>query len=471
MDLNAFAHQAKGGKGVGGADARRACAYWEKYGNCKWGDQCDYTHVVTSSQLNTSPVHQYQPPQHKHTPLAGRGAPAMKEVEPVASVLEVRYHGPPGAPPSDNLYVKGLPMGVTDDDVRTVFSAYGTVNSLRLLFPRPPAIDVIALVRMGSVEDATEAMLQLSGAAVALGDPEAAQQSVEQAQKFQSQQSPEQPQTQQAPIQRSPAIPPAASPQGGWSGAPKGTKQTLCHYMQRYGNCTKGNLCTFAHDVSELGAPLPPLVPAVASQQTPGVLQVRYHGTTAVPVPSDNLYVKGLPLEVSEEDVRNTFAMCGGVNSVRVMRPQPGAAADCTALVRMNSQAEAEVAITMLNGAILSKPNEVFPAQGNLEHTRKAPFQPKEPNGIIECRFHGPRGGPPSDNLYVKGLPHPVTEDYVRSLFSEFGEVVSIRVLAPRPPAQDSIALVRMASVEEAATVVEMMALGAQVTTQRASPY
>merc|ERR1740121_471128 len=79
----------------------------------------------------------------------------------------------------------------------------------------------------------------------------------------------------------------------------------------------------------------------------------------------------------------------------------------------------------------------------------------------LEIRFHGPKGAPPSDNLYVKGLPIDASEDEVRLLFGEYGNVVSIKVMTPRPGAYDCTALVRMSSVEEAEAAVNSSGGGA----------
>lgn len=81
----------------------------------------------------------------------------------------------------------------------------------------------------------------------------------------------------------------------------------------------------------------------------------------------------------------------------------------------------------------------------------------------LRCALHtGDRNpellAPPSDNLYAKNLPTTLTEDELRALFSPYGNVIECRVLhsgVGRDTAGVGAgALVRMASVEEAAQAI-----------------
>merc|ERR1719401_2490142 len=66
--------------------------------------------------------------------------------------------------------------------------------------------------------------------------------------------------------------------------------------------------------------------------------------------PSDNLYVKDLPPNISEEQVTRTFAAFGRVVECRVLRWDGMSA--CAALVRMSAQSEAEAAKAQLDGTV-----------------------------------------------------------------------------------------------------------------------
>jgi len=64
------------------------------------------------------------------------------------------------AEPSDNLYIKGLPVDFTQDQAREVFGAYGTVVTCKVM---PYANDASALLRMGSIDMATWMVENLDG--------------------------------------------------------------------------------------------------------------------------------------------------------------------------------------------------------------------------------------------------------------------------------------------------------------------
>jgi len=63
---------------------------------------------------------------------------------------------------NDNLYVKGLPLGLTDTAVHQVFSVYGTVMQCRVL-QASHATETVAMVRMGSSDQAAWLVQNLNG--------------------------------------------------------------------------------------------------------------------------------------------------------------------------------------------------------------------------------------------------------------------------------------------------------------------
>merc|ERR1719160_1830979 len=61
----------------------------------------------------------------------------------------------------------------------------------------------------------------------------------------------------------------------------------------------------------------------------------------------------------------------------------------------------------------------------------------------------------PSSNLYVKGLPPEVTEEFLNEIFGQYGLVTQLKVL-PRDPSKPEVAaMIRMGSVEEAQWLVD----------------
>jgi len=240
--------------------------------------------------------------------------------------------------PSDNLYVKGLPMGIAESQLQSTFSRAGKVVEMKIL-TYPDSKECSALIRMGSIEDASAAIDALNGT------------------------------------------------------APDGS------------------------------------VPS---------LTIRFHGKGS---PSgDNLYVKGLPLDFSQEDLQELFGSCGTVRRCKILPPPPKhAAQDSAALVQMGSPHEAHRVIEVLSGRV---PSGVGPQ--------------------MSIRFAEPKADAdqceqiPSDNIYAKGLPLGTPDFSLRAVFSQFGTVVRLKVLEPKEgKAMDCAALVQMSKVSEAKAVVE----------------
>merc|ERR1712136_467731 len=156
----------------------------------------------------------------------------------------------------------------------------------------------------------------------------------------------------------------------------------------------------------------------------------------------------GLPGNVTSREVKEVFGECGTVVSVRVMPPVPPAV-DSTALVRLSSLEVA--ADTWMPVQMPMKTEMVIGAL-----PRKVP--PRVTSASTSLRlcveFHGGRSAPPSDNLYVKGLPAECTEQDVRDVFSNCGSVTRLRLMPPRAGASDTTALVRMGSEEEASLAI-----------------
>lgn len=85
--------------------------------------------------------------------LPGGGAPGGGGGMPVGSLPGSMDSGG-SAPPSDNLFVAGLPLDITDDKLKIIMGGYGTVVDGRVL-PDSGKADRAALVRMGDAAMAT----------------------------------------------------------------------------------------------------------------------------------------------------------------------------------------------------------------------------------------------------------------------------------------------------------------------------
>lgn len=153
------------------------------------------------------------------------------------------------------------------------------------------------------------------------------------------------------------------------------------------------------------------------------------------PEPTDNLYVKNLPSEISEEDVHAMFSKVGAVVECRVLRWDD--ASGCAALVRMASVELATQARNELSGKVHESTMRPLHVANQEKNHEKVP-----------------------DHLYVKGLHCNSTKEQIETLFSDYGTVQWCKILPlpwePRsgdPP--DVAALVQMGSEEEATSAVQ----------------
>mmetsp|Transcript_31098 Transcript_31098/g.89190 ORF Transcript_31098/g.89190 Transcript_31098/m.89190 type:complete len:550 (-) Transcript_31098:413-2062(-) len=279
------------------------------------------------------------------------------------------------APPSDNLYMKGLPAGVSEETLRAIFGSYGTVVSARIL-PAPPGLnDSAALVRMSAVEEAQ--WLVDNAATIAAGIA--------------------------MPIQ-----------------------------------------IRFAVNSKAAGKGIPAAVP-----------QPQRGGS-----PSSKLYVRGLPLGISEEHLTTIMSAYGAVTSCKVLSPLAGAS-DAASIVQMGNIEQAQWMVDSLDGNIpqgLSTPVSVkFKSDGPAQVAA-----PASPLTYVAAAASGmgaatqtSSGGQPSDNLYMCGFPVGTSEEKVKTVFGAYGIVISCKVLPPPPGKSDVACLIRMGSLEEAQWLVE----------------
>lgn len=325
--------------------------------------------------------------------------------------------GAPLAVPSNRLYMKGLPAGMTEDQLRSVMGAYGQIVSLKIL-PTPPAgaPDTAAIVQMGTEQEAHWLVENLDGNI---------------------------PQGLSTPVQ----IKYKSDGYGGVASTPVPQQ----------------------HHVAPIGAPY--VVPGQAWAETGfggAGLPEDHRGS----VPSDNLYMRGLPPGATEETITAIFGVYGTVASCRILPPPPGKT-DVACLVRMGTIEEATWLVDNLNGNIpqgLSDPINIRfadNAKGNGKGLKGkesegswAPYggggawpsnkSPAPPTPTYTS------GGPdiPSTNLYMKGLPNDTTEASIRHIFGAYGNVVSVKVLACPPGVNSAAALVQMGELHEAEWLV-----------------
>lgn len=163
-----------------------------------------------------------------------------------------------------------------------------------------------------------------------------------------------------------------------------------------------------------------------------GFTEAGVHGNSRTDAaPSDNLFVAGLPLDITEEHLRNVFGAYGSVAQCKVLPPNT-ARSDRAALVRMASMDQAVWIVENVNRSV--------------------------PAGLsvpIVVRFADLLPPSPSDNLFIAGLPLEVTEQTLWEIFRSYGSVTRLRLLPPTAGKPDRAALVQMSDTNQAKWIVE----------------
>jgi polyadenylate-binding protein len=135
-----------------------------------------------------------------------------------------------------------------------------------------------------------------------------------------------------------------------------------------------------------------------------------------------NLYVKNLPAEFTDDDLRQEFAPFGEITSAVIMRHSDGAS-KCFGFVNFEKPEYATEALQKLNGkSIDDKVLYVGKAQKKAE--RQAELKAKFQQGI-EGKVEKPQG----INLYLKNIDDSINDEKLKQLFEEFGEITSCKVI------------------------------------------
>jgi len=330
----------------------------------------------------------------------------------------------PEPAPSDNLYVKDLPPGISEEEVHATFSKVGSVVECRVL-RWDNASGCAALVRMASMELAARARAQLSGT-----------------------------------VHDSCLVPLQVGLQ-----EKKGGEKVEDHLY------IKGLPCTSTPDqlrtlFGRFGTvtwcrvlPLPfeprngsvPDVAALVQMSSPSEAQFAIEGLNgrtsaelgqpmtvrfaeskpggpeqADAKPNNNIYVKGWPVGFPDFLLQSIFQQYGSVLRLRLLDNPDPEQPTCAALVQMSRVEEAAVAVRQLHG-----------------RTMAVSVPP------IHVRYAGKDQGN-SDNLYVSSLPRTITESSLRQTFLKYGEIKRLRLLQ-QPGSHETRALVQLGSPQAAA--------------------
>mmetsp|Transcript_20308 Transcript_20308/g.53833 ORF Transcript_20308/g.53833 Transcript_20308/m.53833 type:complete len:468 (-) Transcript_20308:177-1580(-) len=335
----------------------------------------------------------------------------------------------PEGPPSDNLYVKDLPPGITEDEVFATFSKAGQVVDCYVL--RWDHLSACAaLVRMASTEQATKAKEKLHGAIhenchtlLSVRNHEkngetqddhayvkgihcttTEEQVREVLGKFGT-----------VKWMKLLPLPFREGGKGGGSGFPQ--VAALVQFTSPEETTAAVNALD-GKTSSEFGAPM---VIKFAEEKA--------NAKRPAPTPSNNLYVKGWPVGFPEFLLQSEFQKYGNVVRLRLLDNPDPEYPTCAALVQMSRVEEATMAVTALHGRPLQVP--LPPMRVKLAGKDQAD----------------------DSNLYVTSLPRTMTESQIRQIFAKFGDILRLKLLT-QPGKPETHALVQLSSPQAAAAAI-----------------
>ncbi|KAL5224671.1 hypothetical protein ABZP36_011310 [Zizania latifolia] len=135
-----------------------------------------------------------------------------------------------------------------------------------------------------------------------------------------------------------------------------------------------------------------------------------------------NVYIKNLPREFSDDDLRNQFAPFGAITSAIVMRDASGASR-CFGFVNFEKPECAAKAVASLNGKSINE-TVLYVGRAQKKSERQAELKAKFEHGR-----NGKAEKLQAANLYLKNLNDDINDEHLRKLFERFGEIDSCKVV------------------------------------------
>jgi polyadenylate-binding protein len=136
-----------------------------------------------------------------------------------------------------------------------------------------------------------------------------------------------------------------------------------------------------------------------------------------------NIYVKNIPIEVTDEEFRELFEKYGEVTSASLARDQETGKSRGFGFVNFINHEHAAKAVDELNGKDF-KGQDLYVGRAQKKHEREEELRKSYEAARIEkaSKYQGV-------NLYVKNLDDEVDDDKLRELFAPFGSITSAKVM------------------------------------------
>jgi polyadenylate-binding protein len=136
-----------------------------------------------------------------------------------------------------------------------------------------------------------------------------------------------------------------------------------------------------------------------------------------------NIYVKNIPVEVTDEEFRELFEKFGDVTSASLARDQDTGKSRGFGFVNFINHEHAATAVDDLNGKDF-KGQDLYVGRAQKKHEREEELRKSYEAARIEkaSKYQGV-------NLYVKNLDDDVDDEKLRELFTPFGAITSAKVM------------------------------------------
>jgi len=162
-------------------------------------------------------------------------------------------------------------------------------------------------------------------------------------------------------------------------------------------------------------------------------------------VDEHNVFVKYLPSDLTEEQFRDLFKEFGEIISSKIMVDQHTGKSLGFGFVRFSDSESSQQAIKKMNGTQIQNKRLLCKLANVSQHN------PDTTNNILGHQI-------PSNNLYIKPLLPTTTEEDLRKLFENFGNIITCKVMIDRKTGLSrQIGFVRFESKDEAKRALEEM--------------
>jgi len=165
-----------------------------------------------------------------------------------------------------------------------------------------------------------------------------------------------------------------------------------------------------------------------------------------------NIYVKNIPEETSEEDLKKLFEEVGETTSVAIMKDAETGKSKGFGFINYEDPDAAAKAVEKFDGHAISEEKNLFVCRAQKKAEREAELRAKFDQERKERaeKFAGA-------NLYLKNLSDTVDDAQLRELFNEFGTIISCKIMRDPAGASRGSGFVAFSSPEEATRAVTEM--------------